>query len=80
MPYAAFIELVRAWQGSNFTDFASVESFFLTNILPIQDPDRLRFHVEIHRLMKLIKSDLEILKITRSPDKREIYLQKIKER
>ncbi len=75
--YVAFRELLIEWQQRDFNDFAAVESFFRSEIMTDERPDRLRFQVEMHRLVKLIKSDLEMLKASRSDLRSQSYLQKI---
>ncbi len=75
--YVAFRELLIEWQQRDFSDFDPVESFFRSEIMTDERPDRLRFQVEMHRLVKLIKSDLEMLKASRSDLRSQSYLQKI---
>lgn len=77
--YSSFIQLVQQWQ-ENAHPFDQVESFFFREILPDQNPDRLRYHVEMHRMLKLIKADLALLKASRSPSNRDKYEQQVKER
>lgn len=78
--YFLLINLVREWQRNNYQDFARIESFFREEILPDQEPDRLRFHVEMHRLIKLIQADLALLKASRSEKNRQKYLNKLQEK
>ncbi len=75
--YVAFRQLLIEWQQKDFKDFTTVESFFRSEIITDERPDRLRFQVEMHRLLKLIKSDLEMLKASRSDLRSQSYLQKI---
>ncbi|MFN3361480.1 MAG: hypothetical protein ACK421_08655 [Pseudanabaenaceae cyanobacterium] len=78
--YFLLINLVKEWQANNYQDFTRVESFFREEILPDQDPNRLRFHVEMHRLIKLIQADLALLKASRSEENRQKYLTKLQEK
>ncbi len=77
--YSSFIQIVQQWQ-ENVHSFDQVESFFFREILPDQNSDRLRYHVEMHRLLKLLKADLAMLKASRSSSNRDKYEQQIKER
>ncbi len=78
--YSHFRDLVLKWQQNNYADVAEIEAFFNAHIMPDDNPDRLRFHVEMHRLLKLIKADLAMLKASRSADRIESYQQKMQER
>lgn len=78
--YVEFRELLIEWQQKNYSDFDAVESFFRSQIMTDERPDRLRLQVEMHRLLKLIKSDLEMLKASRSELKSQVCLQKIQAR
>ncbi|MCS6958838.1 MAG: hypothetical protein RMK91_02175 [Pseudanabaenaceae cyanobacterium SKYGB_i_bin29] len=78
--YSNLIDLVKEWQSNNYQDFTQVESFFRQEILPDQGADRLRLHVEIHRLIKLIEADLSLLQASRSEENRQKYLTRLQEK
>ncbi len=78
--YSYLRDLILRWQQNNYEDVAEIEAFFNAHIMPDDNPDRLRFHVEMHRLLKLIKADLAMLKASRSADRIQSYQQKMQER